>query len=110
MTAIYDVKSGCILKGRSVLLDTNVWISLEGIDPHRSAGVGYSEFFAELRKSDNSIVINDYILGEFFNRVCKIEYDIRKNEFTSTSSSGTFPSYKKLRKSAEFSEFMTGVT
>ncbi|UCI29448.1 hypothetical protein [Mesorhizobium sp. B4-1-4] len=104
---IFDARKGCRLAGRRVVFDTNVWISLEGFDPRPDESEMYSTFFNEIRNSDNVIVVTDYILGEFFNRCCKIEYEMRRKSFEETAQNGEkFSHYKKYRKSSEFKDYM----
>ncbi|MER2635029.1 MAG: PIN domain-containing protein [Rhizobiaceae bacterium] len=73
MTKIYDATAGCPFATRTFLLDTNVWIYIDGGDP-RPHFAAYSDFYGSLRRSDNVIVVNDYVLGEFFNRACRTAY------------------------------------
>ncbi|MBB6407667.1 putative nucleic acid-binding protein [Mesorhizobium sangaii] len=75
MKKIHDVRAGCKFSKRKVFFDTNVWIAIDGNDP-RPTSACYSDFYGEICKSDNVIVINDYVIGEFFNRTCKTNYKL----------------------------------
>ncbi len=76
---IHDVRAGLKIAGRSILFDTNVWININGFDV-RPGARDYSAFYSELLRSDNTIVICDVVLSEFYNACMRIEYNIRKNE------------------------------
>ena len=99
---IFDVRGGVPFTNRTVLFDTNVWIAIEGMDPSSTRTSGYGDFYAELRKSDNVLIVNDYVLGEFHNRCCRIEYSMRKE----ASGDDGFPSFKRYRVSSDFRDFM----
>src|SRR4051794_3427082 len=101
MSKITDVASVAIEKSR-VLFDTNVWIMINGFgaDALKHKASLYSAGYKRLIERENSIVLNNYVLGEFFNRCSKIEYEIAMAEHESDSS--RFPSFKVYRKSAEF--------
>jgi len=99
---VFDARKGIPFEKRTVMFDTNVWITIEGMDPSSTRTSGYGDFFAALRKSDNSLVINDYVLGEFHNRCCRLEYTLRKE----ASGDNNFPSFKRYRVSKDFEEFM----
>lgn len=108
MAKIYSAEEGCQFAGRKVLFDTNVWIAIYGFDPRQNQPKAYSDFFGALGKSDNTIVVNDYVLSEFFNRSCKIEYDLRC--LAARDENGPeLPYFKKYRKSDEFKDFAEGV-
>ena len=73
MPEIYDARDECCFEARSILFDTNVWIAIYGNDP-RSGRAIYSDFYASALKKDNRVFVSDQILSEYFNRVCKVEY------------------------------------
>jgi predicted nucleic acid-binding protein len=72
---LYDARDGCPFIGRSLVLDTNVWISIYGGDVRGDRAV-YSDFYGDAMRKANSIVVNDLIIAEFFHRFCRIEYQI----------------------------------
>ena len=76
---IHDVRAGLSFSGKNVLFDTNVWININGFDV-RPGIRDYSAYYSELLRSDNTIVISDIVLGEFFNACLRIEYNIRRKE------------------------------
>lgn len=55
------------------MFDTNVWITIDGGNPSPNFA-SYSDFYGLALRSDNKIVINEYVIGEFFNRSCKTAY------------------------------------
>jgi len=75
MTKIFDAQKECTFTDTKIMFDTNVWIAIDGNDP-RSVLKCYSNYYSGVIKNGNTIVVNDYILSEYFNRACKIEYDI----------------------------------
>lgn len=99
MTKIFDASNDCSFKGRKILFDTNVWIAIDGNDP-RDHYVHYSNYFWSVLKSNNTLITNDYILSEYFNRSHKIQYDIAYNDIDAKRH------YKRRRKSQEFQEYM----
>lgn len=101
MTRIFSAFQPCEFAGRKILFDTNVWIAINGFDPSATRPAAYSDYYGEVLKSDNQLVVNDYVLGEFFNRSCKLEYEIRKK----SSGDDKFPHFKQYRQSEEFKEF-----
>lgn len=75
MSRIYDFRQGYSLQNRTFFFDTNVWISIDGGDP-RPKFAAYSNFYGEILRSESKIVINDYVVGDFFNRSCKTIYKL----------------------------------
>lgn len=62
------------------IVDTNVWLYL--FSPFNSGGdYGYSDFFANALDSSSTLYINDLIVSEYINRLCRLGYDdyVRKN-------------------------------
>lgn len=75
---VFDAGSPCPFSSRGVVFDTNIWMKIEGYgsrpgDPMQGI---YSDLLRRLRNDQNVIVVNNYIIGEFFNRSCKLEYAI----------------------------------
>lgn len=104
MPTIFDAKKGCTFSGRKIMFDTNVWIFIDGYDPRRAAQTScYSDFYLEILKSDNKIVVNDYVLGEYFNRACRIQYDLKYDDDASKRH------FKSRRQGEDFREFMETV-
>lgn len=75
MTNIFNAHEGCSFEERKIFFDTNIWISIYGNDPRSSHGV-YSDFYSAALKAGNEIVVNEFVISEYFNRVCKIEYEL----------------------------------
>jgi hypothetical protein len=103
-TQIIDA-SQVAIEGKNVLLDTNVWIIINGFcgsAPGPRLTV-YSASFRRLLERSNTIVVNDYVLCEFANRCAKFEYELAKGEDPS------IPSFKSYRQSSEFAPTMEGV-
>ncbi|MBR1235736.1 hypothetical protein [Bradyrhizobium sp. AUGA SZCCT0182] len=106
MSKTIDAKAVSI-KGRRVLFDANIWLILNGYSgsaPHR-ADI-YSESYKKLLANGNTVVVNDYILGEYCNRCCKLEYESHKR---CSDNPDRFPSYKEYRKTREFLPVMESV-
>ncbi|MCB5203176.1 type II toxin-antitoxin system VapC family toxin [Neorhizobium sp. T786] len=86
------------------MFDTNVWIFIDGYDPRQKAYTScYSDFYLSLLKSDNTIVVNDYVLGEYFNRACRIQYDLKYEDDPPKRH------FKRRRQGEDFKEFMETV-
>ncbi|MCL8000218.1 hypothetical protein M8994_18465 [Brucella sp. 21LCYQ03] len=98
--AVYNAGDGCRFTGRKILFDTNVYIFIDGYDGRPKSKIYSDYYFQVLKEKKNEVVINDYILGEFFNRSCKDHHNICAAE-----ESQTIP-YKKRRNTPEFIEFM----
>lgn len=99
MATIIDASAECPFSDRKIVFDTNVWIYIDGADPRPEKRV-YSNFYDSALKKNNVIVTNDYIIGEFFNRSCKLQYDLLYADDPSKRK------FKERRKSDEFKEFM----
>lgn len=84
------------------MFDTNVWLAIDGgIIDERMAP--YSDFYSQARKTDNKVIVNDVILGEFFNRACRMQYELCYPEDLSRRN------FKIVRSKPEFAEFMDSV-
>lgn len=104
MPKIYDAAQGCEFSNRKIVFDTNVWIAIDGFDPRPDPYVtAYSDFYAAAKQQGNSIVVNDYILGELFNRACRIQYDIFYDD------DPTKRKFKARRQLPEFKDYMETV-
>ncbi|MGV1817757.1 PIN domain-containing protein [Agrobacterium tumefaciens] len=103
MTRVFDARKGCSFSGRKILFDTNIWIAIDGNDP-RDHHAAYSDYFGEVLSSDNQLVTNDYVISEYFNRSCKIQYDI---QYRGDPDAGK--NYKSRRKSGHLLQYMTDV-
>lgn len=108
MPTTYNASKGCHFQGRKILFDTNVWIAIYGFDPTQNRPQAYSDFYAAVGKTDNVVVVNDYVLGEFFNRTCKLEFELR-NRLHFEEHGIKLPHFKKYRRSLEFRDFAEGV-
>lgn len=75
MARIYDARAECPFEGKGLLFDTNVWISIYGNDPDRDRAA-YSNFYGSALSKGNRIVTCSNVISEFFNRMCKIEYEL----------------------------------
>lgn len=98
---VIDVGSISI-ENSKVLFDSNIWIIINGFCG-QSAGQrlsAYSNAYKQLLNRNNTIVVNDYVLGEFSNRCARFEYDLAKQ---ASSSIGSFKNY---RQSAQFAPTM----
>jgi predicted nucleic acid-binding protein len=96
------------LSGSRILLDTNVWILIFDFDarsmPYKMET--YSDAYGRLLKGNNTIIVNDYILGEFCNRCTKIQYE---NDKRRSGNLSAFPTYKEYRSSDDFRQTMETV-
>lgn len=102
-TRVYDAGKGCIFNERKILFDTNIWIAIDGNDP-RPHHTSYSDYFGQVLSSNNVLVTNDYVISEYFNRSCKIQYDLQyKNDLDAKRK------YKSRRKSGKLFKYMTAV-
>ncbi|WP_159096898.1 PIN domain-containing protein [Pseudovibrio sp. Alg231-02] len=86
------------------MLDTNVWISINGFDPRSRTPACYSDYLKSAIDQDNEIIINDYIMAEFFNRCCRIEYMLHENNYRQKKQK--IAHLKEFRKQEEFRDFM----
>jgi predicted nucleic acid-binding protein len=94
------------LKQRRILFDTNIWLILNGYSNQAKYRTeAYSEAHKRLLQNDNTIVVNDYILGEFCNRSCKIEYETHRN----AANDVNFPAFKRYRNTNNFLSVMESV-
>jgi hypothetical protein len=99
MSTVIDVKNVNV-KSRRIFLDANVWILIQGFSANSSQWRvdSYSAGYKSLIQNENKIVLNDYVLGEFFNRCAQIEFNIE------TSDLQKRPSFKKFRDSGALDE------
>ncbi|MEW2914207.1 type II toxin-antitoxin system VapC family toxin [Leisingera sp. JC11] len=102
MTTIFDVNAGCPFENRSIILDTNVWIFINGFDP-RPEVRPYSNFYSEALKKQNEFVVTDQVLSEYFNLACRMEYRL------SHPKDQAMRDFKKVRKTADFLDRMESV-
>lgn len=93
MSEVINAHEECSFENEFVLFDTNIWIAIYGNDP-RPAKQVYSDFYSSLLKAGNTVVVNEQVISEFFNRVCKIEYE-------SLFGTKEWQSYKARRKNDE---------
>lgn len=103
MTKIHNAAHGCQFSGRKIVLDTNIWVYIDGFYPHKDLARIYSDFYAAAKKKGNEFVVNDYILGELFNLACRIEYDLLYND------DPTKRRFKERRKSPDFADALERV-
>lgn len=92
---IYDIGRGCCFKDRKILFDTNIWIYINEIGPDRELAANYSAYYRDALKNGNEIVVNDYVISEYFNRVLKIEFE-------KSFPAATKRDFKRLRKDPAF--------
>jgi predicted nucleic acid-binding protein len=103
MTRVFDASKGCSFSGRRILFDTNIWIAIDGNDP-RPHHANYSNFFGDVLQSDNQLITNDYIISEYFNRSCKIQYQLQyKHEANPWSQ------FKARRKAGDLAGFLQDI-
>jgi hypothetical protein len=108
MSTIINAKNVTISKKR-VLFDTNIWIFLNGFGANSAqfrAGV-YSAAYKALIANENTIVLNDYVLSEFFNRCAKMEYDLKKGELERENA--RVPHFKEYRRSVDFAPVLESI-
>lgn len=108
MSKIIDVRGLSLAKAR-VLLDANIWIILNGFGANTAQYrvEMYSTAYKILLGNDNTIVVNDYVLGEFFNRCAKLEYEIKKAELDTAGV--PIPNFKAFRRSEEFAPALESI-
>ena len=93
--AVYNAGNGCSFSGRQI-----VYIFVDGYDGRPKSKAYSNYYFQTVRDKKNDIIINDYILAEFFNRTCKEHHNIcLAHEIEQMT-------YKKRRITPEFIEFM----
>jgi predicted nucleic acid-binding protein len=103
MTKIIDANKECEFEGQFVLFDTNIWIYIYGNDPRGDEAAIYSEFYNSLLKAGNTVIVNEQIISEFFNRFCKLEFEALFGRSRGRQ-------FKKLRKTSdELKEKIEGV-
>jgi predicted nucleic acid-binding protein len=105
MSNLFDASRGCPFKGRHVMFDTNVWFAIEGFNysPNDYRQKIYSKLYGQIRDNENIVVINDYVIAEFFNRSLKTEYELLKESW---SEAQPIPTFKKIRSTNLFSSQM----
>jgi len=102
MTTIIDVSTGCTFEGRPFIFDTNVWIFINGFDPRPEISM-YSDFYSDVLKKQNLIVVTDQILSEYFNRACRMEYQLLYPDDRKMRD------FKRVRKTSDFQDRMESV-
>lgn len=104
MSQITDA-SNLVLANSRVFLDTNIWILINGYSSSVSQWRvdQYSSAYKRLLGNENAVILNDVVIGEFFNRCAKIEYETAMNELREIGVND-LPSFKKYRRSSDFSE------
>jgi hypothetical protein len=104
MSKVINAKDVSISSSK-VLFDSNIWILIEGFcassQDHRTQV--YSAAYKKLLQNGNTIVVNDYVLGEFCNRCTRFEYEVLKE------ADDTLPNYKVYRRSNDFRPVMESV-
>lgn len=104
MSRIINANSVSLSSSR-VLFDSNIWILIEGFcassQDNRTAV--YSAAYKKLLDNRNTIVVNDYVLGEFCNRCTKFEYGVMKE------ADPTLPNFKTYRRDPDFRWVMESV-
>jgi hypothetical protein len=108
MSNIIDVRKLSLTNAR-VLLDANIWIILNGFGANtiKNRVELYSTAYKILLGNDNTIVVNDYVLGEFFNRCAKLEYEVKKAELSRAGA--PIPHFKAFRQSEEFAPMLESI-
>lgn len=105
MTKLIDARNIPECEGKKILFDTNIWLLIEGYSneaKHRSAI--YSAAYKAMLQRGAKIVTNDYVIGEFFNRSAKIEYDTALRDMEDER-----PSFKAYRCKPDFRDKMEGI-
>lgn len=101
--AIFDASRPCCFENREIIFDTNVYLFIDGVD-RRAASKIYSGYYWNVIKGGkNKVIINDYIISEFFNRCCKDQHALESQD------EATPLGYKARRKSEDFIVFMESV-
>jgi len=75
MTELINAYEECNFRDQFVLFDTNIWIYIYGNDPRAETTAVYSDFYDSVIKSGNTVVVNEQVISEFFNRFCKMEFE-----------------------------------
>ncbi len=101
--AVYNAGDGCKFEGRQILFDTNVYIFIDGFDARPKLKIYSDYYWKTVKEKKNKIIINDYILGEFFNRCCKDKHGLDSQEETQPLT------YKNRRETPEFIDFMESI-
>lgn len=102
MSELYSAYDGCGFKDEFVLFDTNVWLAIYGNDPRPEKQV-YSDFYASVLKAENTVVVNEQVISEFYNRFCKMEFE-------SQFGKNRWRDFKNLRKTnADFKKRVSTV-
>ncbi|MCJ2080665.1 PIN domain-containing protein [Methylobacterium sp. J-090] len=99
MDRIVWIEQVDILHNEKILIDTNIWVMIEGFNegaPRKKVEI-YSSAYDTLLKNDNAILYNDHIINEFFNICARIAY--ANFQHSNRDPSITF---KKFRKSDDF--------
>lgn len=100
--AVYDAAHGCIFTGRKILFDTNVYIFVDGFDTRAESQVYSRYYWQAVNEKKNEIIINDYVLSEFFNRTCRDQHNLEAAQ----ESEATRLSYKRRRQTPDFIQYM----
>ncbi|WP_237279071.1 MULTISPECIES: PIN domain-containing protein [unclassified Sulfitobacter] len=90
MSEIISAHADCKFENEFVLFDTNVWLAIYGNDPRPEKQV-YSDFYASVLEAGNTVIVNEQVISEFFNRFCKMEFE-------SLFGRARWRDYKRLRK------------
>ena len=90
---------------RKVVLDTNIWIMIQGFDLYAPAKKvnAYSSAYKTLLVRENTIVINEYIIGEFCHVCAALEYESLR------TSDPNIPRFKRYRRLPEFRITLEGI-
>lgn len=98
MPRIFDARNPCHLQSKNFFIDTCVWIAIygNGLGLSRSGykAETYSDYYSSILNNGNTVYVNEFVISEFFNRMCKLEYDIM--------FPGQGAQYKKNRKLPDF--------
>lgn len=98
MANIYNATEGCCFEERNVLFDTNVWIYINGdMRPYEQRI--YSNYYASVLSKNNTVITNEFVLSEMFNRLLKIEYELFYDD-------KDMRLFKRRRRSCEFRDRM----
>lgn len=98
MANIFSVEDGCCFEERNILFDTNVWIYINA-DRNSHEQRIYSNYYSSVLRMNNTVITNEFVLSEMFNRLLKIEYEI----FYTDKNMRLF---KERRRSNEFKDRM----
>jgi hypothetical protein len=108
MSKIIDARTVSIENSR-ILFDANVWMFINRFGAYSmpDRANSYSAAYKALLQKNNKIVLNNYVLGEFFNRCAKLEYELRKTEFEAENV--PIPRFKLYRRSSEFESVLESI-